>query len=152
MFSGKKVLGTVLGTIGKPDPVSGEGSDDPEGAIIRIINFIIGALGLVAVIVISLGGVQYMTSAGDSGKVKKAKDTILYGVIGLVVCILAAAIVNFVIGAFNGQQQGSGGGGGQATTAGFCKVYDEATHSYTRIAGVTPEYCDDALNGQWERE
>ena len=101
MFSGKKVLGTVLGTIGKPDPVSGEGSDDPEGAIIRIINFIIGALGLVAVIVIILGGVQYMTSAGDSGKVKKAKDTILYGVIGLVVCILAAAIVNFVIGAFN---------------------------------------------------
>ena len=38
-----------------------------------------------------------MTSSGDAGKVKKAKDTILYGVIGLVVCVLAFAIVNFVI-------------------------------------------------------
>ena len=38
-----------------------------------------------------------MTSSGDAGKVKKAKDTILYGIIGLVVCVLAFAIVNFVI-------------------------------------------------------
>ena len=38
-----------------------------------------------------------MTSAGDAGKVKKAKDTILYGVIGLVIVVLAFAIVNFVI-------------------------------------------------------
>ena len=44
-----------------------------------------------------------MTSAGDPGKVKKAKDTILYGVIGLVVCVLAFAIVNFVIANIIGQ-------------------------------------------------
>ena len=46
---------------------------------------------------IIIGGVTYMTSSGDAGKVKKAKDTILYGVIGLVVVALAYAIVNFVI-------------------------------------------------------
>ena len=39
-----------------------------------------------------------MTSAGDPGKTKKAKDTILYAVIGLIICVLAFAIVNFVIG------------------------------------------------------
>ena len=65
--------------------------------IITIINAVIGVLGIVAVVVIIIGGINYMTSTGDAGKVKKAKDTILYGVIGLVICILAFAIVNFVI-------------------------------------------------------
>ncbi len=63
-----------------------------------IINWIVGVVGLVAVVVIIIGGVTYMTSNGDPGKVKKAKDTILYGIIGLLVCALAFAIVNFVIG------------------------------------------------------
>lgn len=62
-----------------------------------IINAVIAVLGVVAVLVIIIGGVQYMTSSGDSAKVKKAKDTILYGVIGLVICVLAFAIVNFII-------------------------------------------------------
>ena len=42
-----------------------------------------------------------MTSAGDAGKIKKAKDTILYSVIGLIVVALAFAIVNFAIKAIN---------------------------------------------------
>lgn len=67
------------------------------GDITNIVNAIIGALGIVAVVVIIIGGILYMTSSGESGKVKKAKDTILYGVIGLVICVLAFAIVNFVI-------------------------------------------------------
>ena len=63
----------------------------------KIINVILGVLGIVAVVIIVLGGVQYTTSAGDPGKVKKAKDTILYGIIGLVVALLAFAVVNFVL-------------------------------------------------------
>jgi len=66
-------------------------------SITTILNAIIGILGLVCVVVIIIGGINYMTSAGDSGKVKKAKDTILYGLIGLIICVLAFAIVNFVI-------------------------------------------------------
>jgi multisubunit Na+/H+ antiporter MnhB subunit len=54
-------------------------------------------LGLVAVFVIVLGGVQFVTASGDPTKVKKAKDAILYGVIGLVIAILAYPIVNFVL-------------------------------------------------------
>ena len=83
-------------TPGGVKPVAG-GNTDLEGNVINIINGVIGVLGLVAVVVVIIGGVQYMTSSGDAGKVKKAKDTILYGIIGLVVCILAFAIVNFVI-------------------------------------------------------
>lgn len=73
--------------------------DDVTG----IMNGIVGALALVAVVVVIIGGVKYMTSNGDAGKVKTAKDTILYGLIGLVVCALAAAIVNFVIANVLGQ-------------------------------------------------
>lgn len=85
---------TILATA-KPEAIPEGG--DLKANIQVIINAIIGILGIVAVIVIILGGIQYMTSTGDAGKVKKAKDTILYGVIGLIICVLAAAIVNFVI-------------------------------------------------------
>ena len=68
-----------------------------------IINAVIGVLALVCVVVMIIGGVNYMTSSGDAGKVKKAKDTILYGIIGLVVCALAFAIVNWVIGSILSQ-------------------------------------------------
>jgi hypothetical protein len=53
--------------------------------------------GIVAVIVIVIGGVRYTVSGGDSAGVKAAKDTVLYAVIGLVVVIAAAAITDFVI-------------------------------------------------------
>ena len=71
-----------------------------------VLNIIIGALGLVAVAVIVFGGVQYMTSTGDSGKTAKARNTILYAVIGLIICAFAAIIVNWTIGVLN--QSGNG--------------------------------------------
>ncbi|MBR0467920.1 hypothetical protein IJJ53_03400 [Candidatus Saccharibacteria bacterium] len=77
--------------------VAGGSGTELEGNITNILNGIIAALGIVAVVVMIIGGINYMTSAGDAGKVKKAKDTILYGLIGLIICVLAFAIVNFVI-------------------------------------------------------
>ena len=62
-----------------------------------IINFVLGVLGFVTVAVIVLGGVQYATSAGDAAKVQKAKNTILYGIVGLIIALLAFAIVNFIL-------------------------------------------------------
>ena len=46
-----------------------------------------------------IGGVSYATSQGDPGRLKKAKDTILYGIIGLVIVLMAFAITNFVLNA-----------------------------------------------------
>ena len=71
---------------------------DLGNSIQDIINRVILVLGIVAVIAIIIGGILYMTSVGDAGKLKKAKDTILYACIGLIICVLSAAIVNFVIG------------------------------------------------------
>lgn len=70
---------------------------DADDAIMGILNGIIGSLAIVCVVIVVIGGVQYMTSNGDAAKVKKGKDTILYALIGLAICVLAAAIVNFVI-------------------------------------------------------
>lgn len=74
---------------------------DLTDTVLEIIRVIVGMLGIVAVVFIIIGGVGYMTSSGDSGKVKKAKDTILYAVIGLIICALAFVIVNFAIDAIN---------------------------------------------------
>jgi hypothetical protein len=71
-----------------------------DSAIKTVVNTILFLLGVVAVIVIVIGGFKYVTSNGDAEKVKSAKNTILYAVIGLVVAIMAYAIVDFVIGAF----------------------------------------------------
>lgn len=76
--------------------------DTLQDDVKTILSAIIAALGFVCVVVMIIGGVNYMTSSGDAGKVKKAKDTILYGLIGLIVCVLAFAIVQFVIGTILG--------------------------------------------------
>ena len=67
-----------------------------------IINFALGVIGLMCVVIIIIGGVTYATSQGDAGKVSKATKTLLYGVVGLVVCLLAFAIVNFVLTGISG--------------------------------------------------
>ncbi len=72
-------------------------SSNFQTLLITILNSIIGIVGLIAVIFIIIGGINYITSAGDPGKVKKAKDTILYASIGIAICALAFAIVNWVI-------------------------------------------------------
>ena len=75
----------------------------PDGTlptfVANLINAAIAVIGLVCVIMIVRGGIQYMQATGDPGKVKLAKETILYSVIGLVICALAFTIVNFVLGA-----------------------------------------------------
>ena len=75
----------------------GNSDADLQSAVVNIINAVIGILAVVCVLIIIIGGVNYMTSSGDAGKVKKAKDIILYGVIGMIVCVLAFAITNFII-------------------------------------------------------
>ncbi len=62
-----------------------------------IINVVVGVVGFVAVAMIVMGGISFATSQGDTAKTTKARNTVLYGVVGLVVALLAFAIVNFVL-------------------------------------------------------
>lgn len=68
------------------------------GTLNTVINVVLGVIGFVAVAMIILGGISYTTSQGDTAKTTKARNTILYGVVGLVIALLAFAIVNFVLG------------------------------------------------------
>lgn len=61
------------------------------------VNIMLFAVGILAVIMLIWGGIRYVLSGGDSDAVSSAKKTILYAVVGLIVAILAYAIVNFVI-------------------------------------------------------
>jgi hypothetical protein len=66
-----------------------------------IISTLFTVAGAVAVIILVVGGIRYITSTGDSQRIKAAKDTILYAIIGLVVVIVARAIVGYVAGSLS---------------------------------------------------
>lgn len=65
-----------------------------------VTNILLFIIGLVAVIMIIIGGIRYTTSNGDASQTKAAKDTILYSIVGLVVAIMAYAIVRWVVNTF----------------------------------------------------
>ena len=71
--------------------------DLTSGSVEGVMKAVFGIAGGVALIVIVIGGLRYINSLGNAQNVAKAKDTILYAVIGLVVCILGYSIVAFVI-------------------------------------------------------
>lgn len=83
----------------------GSGSDGSTlttmiGTAVNVLLLIIGA---VSVIMIIYGGFRYVTSGGDSSAVTSAKNTILYAVVGLIVALLAYAIVGWVLAKFGGE-------------------------------------------------
>jgi hypothetical protein len=86
--------GTLTGGVCKSP---GAGTLDLAGAFKLVANTLIFIVGAISVIMIIIGGLRYVLSGGDSAGVKGAKDTILYAIVGVVVAILAYAIVNFVI-------------------------------------------------------
>ncbi|MBT3864925.1 hypothetical protein HOE67_04155 [Candidatus Peregrinibacteria bacterium] len=77
-----------------------------EGSIrslaLRIVNYFLTFLGIVAVMMIIFGGVTYVTAAGKQESIDNAKKIILYAILGIIVILLAFAIVNTVLGAATG--------------------------------------------------
>jgi heme/copper-type cytochrome/quinol oxidase subunit 2 len=71
--------------------------DNANSLAKNIINTMLYIIGILAVIMIVFGAIRYTASAGDASRVKAAKETIMYAVVGLVVAIFAFAIVNFVV-------------------------------------------------------
>ena len=68
-----------------------------NGVFSRITNTVLLIFGLISVIMLVYGGLRYILSGGDSKKVTDAKNTILYAIIGLIISMLAYAIVHFVL-------------------------------------------------------
>ena len=76
-------------------------SSDPNGSINKLLSTIINifslVVGVIAVIMIIIGGIRFVLSGGDSSNVSAARNSILYAIVGLVVVALAQIIVHFVL-------------------------------------------------------
>jgi hypothetical protein len=89
------IISSALTLEGVGDTI-GVGSADLKSTVIKIIQWVLGLLGLIAVIMIMYGVFGALTSSGNEDKMAFAKKTIIAAVIGLVVVLLAWAIVFFV--------------------------------------------------------
>ncbi|HCR56109.1 TPA: hypothetical protein DIV49_03985 [Candidatus Saccharibacteria bacterium] len=94
----------ALGIQGGADAAKSDDQSDnlfDEGGLFQTItNVLLFLIGAIAVIMLIIGGIRYTVSGGDSAAITAAKNTILYAIIGIIVAILAYAIVNWVIGSF----------------------------------------------------
>src|SRR2546421_3567137 len=73
------------------------GTQKVQDIVTLIVNIFSIIVGIVAVIMILVGGFKYITSGGDSGNITSAKKTIVFAVIGLVIVALAQFVVKFVL-------------------------------------------------------
>ncbi len=89
-FAGKSIAGQI-------EEAGSVAPTEVEGGVGTALTYVFGLIGIVAVIMIIIGGVGIATSQGDPGKIKKGRLTITYGIIGLIVTLLAFAIVNLVL-------------------------------------------------------
>ncbi len=74
-------------------------NDNISGIVKNVVNILLFIIGAISIVMLIVGGLRYTTSAGNSSQVTAAKNTIMYALIGLVIAVLAYAIVQFVIGA-----------------------------------------------------
>ena len=77
--------------------MKGKSIDGDSGLIKTVVNILLWAVGILSVIMIIFSGFRYITSSGDASKTKSAQSTLIYSVVGLIVAIMAWAIVNMVI-------------------------------------------------------
>ncbi|MBU4315146.1 IPT/TIG domain-containing protein [Patescibacteria group bacterium] len=94
---------------------SGLGDEDLRIVIARLIRTFLTVLGIIAVVIVLYGGFVWMTAGGDPDKVKKAKDILINGGIGLGIFLLSWAITSFVLSALLGA---TGTGDGTGTSSG----------------------------------
>ncbi|MDA1060403.1 MAG: PKD domain-containing protein [bacterium] len=110
---------------GKLAQLSAEGYDpalvvttDFRDFVLLVVNFALGFLGLVAVIIVIYGGTLYVTAGGEEEKTQKGKKAITYAVIGLLIVLGSFAFVNTIIGGATGDSDTSSGAPGSGTLVG----------------------------------
>lgn len=83
-----------------PPDVVGRGPGDLKEGIEIVIKKVLDFMTLIAVVMIVIAGIRYIISQGEESEKDKAKKMIIYVVIGLIIILIARAIVTFVIGVF----------------------------------------------------
>ncbi|MFH1412598.1 MAG: pilin [bacterium] len=78
----------------------GLGKKDPREIASNIIQILLGLLGIIAVVIILIGGFKWMTASGNEDQVATAKKLLGAGVIGLLIVLAAWALAMFIISRF----------------------------------------------------
>lgn len=100
--TGNALCNGATGSLNPTDDCdTASGSTTLTTTIKRVIQLFQLIVGLISVFMIIFGGLKYITSGGNDGAVKGAKNTILYAVIGLVIVAIAQAVVQFVLNRFD---------------------------------------------------
>jgi len=86
---------------GNPSATFNLGSANLEQTVVKIVQWVLTLLGLIAVIMIIYGGFMWLTAGGNEDKVSTAKKIISAAVVGLIIVLLAWAIVTFVVDTAN---------------------------------------------------
>ncbi|MCL2280841.1 TrbC/VirB2 family protein [Candidatus Saccharibacteria bacterium] len=92
------------------EDLTGQSGERVTSIFQNIVNVLLFGAGIIAVIVIIVSGIRFVTSRGDSNAVTKARQSLIYSVAGLVITVAAFAIVNFVFSRL-GTSDGGGGNG-----------------------------------------
>ena len=91
--SAEQGLDRAVAADNRTEAIFGQG-----GVFQTVVNVLLFLVGAISVIMLIVGGIRYILSAGDQNAVTSAKNTILYAIIGIIVAVLAWAIVNFLLG------------------------------------------------------
>lgn len=84
--------------LGSPEAVGVPNQNVNAGSFTRALNVVYMVAGVIAVVSVIIAGILFTTSSGDPQKAARARNAILYSVIGIVVVAFAFAVTNFVIG------------------------------------------------------
>jgi len=83
-------------TVKIPDPLGGQADDIPF-LVGNIINYILGILGVLALVMFISGGIMWMTSGGVPDKIKKGRDTLVWAILGLALIFFSYGLLDFIL-------------------------------------------------------
>jgi len=90
-------LPSVVYGVELPNPIA---CDSIPCIFVNVMRMFLGAVGVFALFVFMWGGFQMLTSAGNPETIKKAKDTLVWASLGILVVISSWAIINYFLGVF----------------------------------------------------
>lgn len=107
IFTALTIIAQTIG--GQPIENIPENPADVSLLTSTVLPLIFGILGALSLMYVVIGGFRYTISAGDPNNVQRARETIIYALIGLVVSVSAFTIINFVLENFQPSETGTGG-------------------------------------------
>jgi fumarate reductase subunit D len=85
-------ISTILGWTGTSDAIPA-GTLTLSQIALNFLNFLLSIVGVLAIIMLVVGGIMYLSSAGDDDRIKTAKNIVTYSIIGIIVSLAALVIV-----------------------------------------------------------